>query len=318
MNKTTERIMKVLSLKGFVSPSARISKLNNQGLSGEVYDIVDSGMRNFILKIYRMDNSSKVIKEMKVYQYLSNLGVPVPKVYLADAEGKMANKPFLLIQKLEGEDFSSLIKKGKGREFVESLATSLHKLHSTQPSNLDLKLEKKSFKDEIDELKILAIVLLTFSASPRTFRRVYKTLFEISKTRAKRTSLALLHGDCGPDNTVYCDGTVYLIDLESAYIGDPASDIGYTYHSIKFNALDEPSLADHFVKTYEKLHGKIANWKIYKRLAALKLAIFLKFLGNINPLSIIMLGLKNSIKILALRKHLNRFAEYCLKYAEKN
>ena len=89
MNKTTERIMKVLSLKGFVSPSARISKLNNQGLSGEVYDIVDSGMRNFILKIYRMDNSSKVIKEMKVYQYLSNLGVPVPKVYLADAEGKM-------------------------------------------------------------------------------------------------------------------------------------------------------------------------------------------------------------------------------------
>jgi len=316
MNRAIERVMEVLSFKGLVSPSARVSKLKNQGLSGETYSI-DWGTENFILKFYRMGGSGKVIKELKIYQYLSSLGVPVPKVYFADAEGKVANKPFLLIQKLEGESFSLLLKKGKGREFVESLAASLHKLHSTQPSNLNLKLERKSFKDEIDELKIIATVLLAFS-NPIIFRRVYKALTEISKAHAKRSSLALLHGDCGPDNTIYCDGIVYLIDLESAYVGDPASDVGYAYHFIRFNVPLEPSLADHFVKTYEKLHGELVNLKIYKRVAALKLAIFLKFLSNINLLSIIMLGLKKAMNILSFRKQLNNFAEYCLEYAEKN
>jgi len=318
MNKTIERVMEVLSFKGLVSPSARISKLKNQGLSGETYDIVDLGTENFILKFYRTESSSKIIKEMKIYQHLSGLGVPVPKIYFADAEGKVASKPFLLIQKLEGEDFGSLLKKGKGREFVESLAASLHKLHSIQLSDLDLKLEKKSFKDEIHELKIIAAVLLSFSVSPLVFRRVYKALSEISKIHVKSSSLALLHGDCAPDNIIYCNGIAYLIDLESAYVGDPASDVGYAYHSIKFSAPNEPGLADHFVKTYEKLHGKIVNLKIYKRLAALKLAIFLKFLGNINLLSIIMLGLKRAIDFLALRKQINKFAEYCLEYAEKS
>ena len=69
MNKAIERIMEVLSLKGLVSPSAEVSKLKNQGLSGETYNI-SSGKENFILKFYRMESSNKVTKEVKIYQYL--------------------------------------------------------------------------------------------------------------------------------------------------------------------------------------------------------------------------------------------------------
>jgi len=316
MNKTIERIMKILFLKGLVSPSDKASKLSTQGLSGEVYEIT-SKTKSFILKFYRRGDAHKAFKEMKIYQVLSRLGIPVPKVYFADTEGKIAKKPFLLIQKLEGESFASLLKRGKGREFVESFAASLHKLHSAQLSNLDLKLKRKSLIDELYELKNIAAVFLALSMSPIVFHRVYKTLSEVLTRPLKGNPPALLHGDCGPDNIIYRNGVVYLIDFEEAYVGDPAFDVGYAYHSIKFSVPHEPVLADHFVETYESLHGKLRNLKLYKRLAALKLAIFLTFLSNINLLSIMLLGLKRAVDFLAFRKQLSMFAKYCLEYAEK-
>jgi len=249
--------------------------------------------------------------------YLSNFDVPVPKVYFADAEGKIANRPFLLIQMVKGELFSSLLKKGKGREFVESLARSLHKFHSVRLNDPNMKLERKTLREEISDLKILAAALLAFSMSPVTFRRVYKALSRISRMPFKGNQLALLHGDCSPENAVYCDGILYLIDLESVYVGDPAFDVGYAYHFIKFSTPYDPGLADHFLKTYEALHGKIVNLEICMRLAALKLAVFIKFLSNINLLTVALLGLKRAIEFLTSRKFQKRFVEYCLEYAEK-
>lgn len=316
MNESIERIMRILSLKGLVPPSANAYKLGTQGLSGEVYGI-NSGKEKFILKFYRKGDSSKVIKEMKIYPYLLSFGVPVPKVYFADAEGKIAKRPFLLIQRLEGETFNSLLKKGKGREFVESLAWSLHKFHSAHLSGLDLKLERKTLKEEISELRIMAMVFLAFSVSLSTLRRAYKALSEISKTPLKSGTPALLHGDCSPDNAIYCDGTVYLIDLENVYVGNPAFDVGYAYHFIRFGTPRNSSLADHFVRTYEALHGKIMNLEVCKRLAALKIAVVIKLLSSINLLTVLLLGLRRAMGFLAFRRYLSRFAEYCLEYAEK-
>jgi len=316
LSESIERIMRILSLKGLVPRSAKAYKLNNQGLSGEVYGI-NSEKENFILKFYRRGDSGKVIKEMKIYPYLLSLGVPVPKVYFADATGKVAKRPFLLIQRLEGKTFNSLLKKGKGREFVESLAMSLHKFHSAHLSSLDLKLKRKTLKEEISELKIMAVVFLAFSVSLSTLRRAYRALSEISKTPLKSSPSALLHGDCSPDNAIYCNGIVYLIDLESVYVGNPAFDVGYAYHFIRFSTPRNSALADHFVKTYEALHGRIMNLEVCKRLAALKLAVLLKFLGNINLLTVLLLGLKRAMGFLTLRRYLSRFVEYCLEYAEK-
>ena len=316
MRESLERIIRILSLKGLVAPSAKVHKLDTQGLSGEVYGI-DSESEDFILKIYRRGDSDKVIKEMKIYPYLLNFGVPVPRVYFADAKGKIVNKPLILIQRLKGENFDSLLKKGKGKEFVESLALSLHKFHSIRIHGLNLKLERKTLKEELSELKIISMIFLAFSMSLRTLRRAYKALSEISKIPLKKTASVLLHGDCNPSNAIYRDGTVYLIDLESVYVGNPASDVGYAYHFIRFNTPSDSALADHFVKTYESLHGKLVNLEVSKRLSALKIAIFLRFLSSINLLTVLLLGLKRSMELLTLRRSLSRFIEYCLEYAEK-
>ena len=311
-----ERVLRFLALKSLIPPSARASKLSSQGLSGEVYS-VDSEMEHYILKFYKVRSEKTVAKEMRIYRYMSDSGVPVPKTYFADAKGNIASRPFLLMQKLEGEAFGSLLERGVGTSFVEAFASSLHQLHSVNTENLGLNIPRRNFMDEVSELKTTSALLLAFSVAPVIFQRAYRTLSAISALSIKGNPPALLHGDCGPDNAIYSNGVVYLIDLESAYVGDPAFDLGYGYHCIRFAEPSNPELAEDFIKAYEKLHGKVSDLQTHKRLAALKLAVLLRFLKGINPLSLVLLGPRRVAALLAVRNYFSRFIDYCLEYAEK-
>jgi len=312
----TNRLLKYLASKRIVALPAEITKLDSQGLSGQVYS-VDSNREHYVLKFYRDKNEKKVSKVASIYKHLSNFGVPVPKVYFVDAKGEIVRKPFLLMQKLKGEKFSSLLKTHKGKEFVEALALTLHKLHSIDVKNFGLHVPSNAFKETASEIKVAAQILLSFSMAPLVFQKIYTALSKISRRPVKGNTLALLHGDCGPDNVIYSNGTVYLIDLESAQIGDPAYDLGYAYHAIKLGAPSDPWLAEHFIESYEKLHGEIADLETYKKLSALKLAVFLRLLRDANLLSLTLLGLKKTLNLLAVRKQFSFFLNYCLTYAEK-
>jgi len=316
MTLKTDKVLKYLALKSLIPSSARVNKLSSQGLSGEVYS-VDSEKGQFILKFYKARSEKTADKELRIYRHLSTNGVPVPKTYYADVKGKIMNRPFILMQKMEGEAFNSLVKKGGGKDFVEALALSLHQLHSTNFNGLGRNVPRKHFKDEVSELKIIAGLLLGLSRALLIFHRVFRILTEISSLPVKGNPAGLLHGDCGPDNVIYSNGIVYLIDLESAYIGDPAFDLGYAYHCIRLAAPLKPELAENFIEAYEKVHGKVADLETFKRLAALKLAILLRFLVSINLLSLILLGFKRVASLLAIRKDFSHFVDYCLSYAEK-
>jgi aminoglycoside phosphotransferase (APT) family kinase protein len=316
MSRAAERIVKALSLRRLIPARAAVSKLRRQGLSGEVYRIDPNG-KDLILKIYRAADSDKTLREAELYRRLSDLGVPVPKVHYFDADGRLGGRPFLLIERLEGERFSSLLRRGRGGDFVESLAESLHKLHSIRHDGLSLSLERRTFQDEVRELKLVSAILLGFSTGLLVLRRVYRALSGISGMPVTGDFQALLHGDCSPDNGIYRDGVVYLIDFESSYVGDPAFDVGYAYHCIRLAAPDDPGLPERFVRAYENLHGKLENLEAYLGLSALKLAVFLRFLGSVNPLSIVMVGLRRSVEFLGFRRELSTFVQYCLEYAEK-
>ncbi len=316
MTLKTDKVLKYLALKSLIPSSARVNKLSSQGLSSEVYS-VDSEKGHFILKFYKARSEKTVAKELRIYRYLSTTGVPVPKTYFADVKGKIMNRPFILMQKMEGEAFNSLLKKGGGKDFVEALALSLHQLHSTNIKSLDLDIPRNQLKDEVSGLRTTAAILLALSWAPVIFHKVYKTLSIIQNLPVKGNPAGLLHGDCGPDNVIYSNGIVYLIDLESAYIGDPAFDLGYAYHCIRLAAPSKPELAENFIEAYDKVHGKVADLETSKRLAALKLAILLRFLVSINLLSLIKWGIKRVAGLLAVRKDFSNFVDYCLLYAEK-
>jgi aminoglycoside phosphotransferase (APT) family kinase protein len=314
--KNKARLLRYLRLKRVALPSAQITTWRGQGLSNKTY-LLDSGKEHFILRVYR-DRSGKTIpKEMNMYQTLSEMGVPVPRVYVADVDGILLGRPFLLTQKLEGEKFSSLIKRGAGEDFVEALASSLHRLHSVDPRILDLELPRRTFRDEVSDIKILAGMLLTLSIAPVSLYLVHKALSEISDIHGRGNRLALLHGDCDPSNVIYHDGFAYLIDVEDAYIGDPAFDLGYAYRFVRFEAWPRPQLAENFINVYQNLHGKIASLEAYKKLAALKLAVSIRFLLGIDALSLLLVGFEKKAGLIALRKYFSAFFNYCLTYAEK-
>ena len=314
----TKRLLKYLTLKGLASPEDKIEKLSSQGLSGEVYSL-NSGGKEFIIKFYRKGDWKTAAKEKQMYQILSQHNVPVPKVYLTDPKGKIAGNPFIMMQRIRGESFSKILKQGKEREFVKALALSLHRLHSINIKDLKLNLPAKRFNDEISDLKILAGVLLPFSTAIRKFNKTYKLIAELSAYNVEGNPPALLHGDCAPENVVYSNGLVYLIDLEGMYVGDPAYDLGYAYHALRIGAFSRPELADYLIEIYEKIHGKIRNLDVYKRLAALKTAVLIEFLRSFNPFSLFFIGFKRAMNFIAGqgRKFMKFIANYSLTYAER-
>lgn len=57
---------------------------------------------------------------MHMYKTLSEMEVPVPRVYVADVDGRVLGRPFLLIQKLEDERLRSLIKSSAGGDVIQA------------------------------------------------------------------------------------------------------------------------------------------------------------------------------------------------------
>lgn len=314
--KSKARLLEYLHVRRFALPSVQITKLRSQGLSNKTY-LLKSGKEHFILRVFRDRSTKTILKEMNTYKTLSEMAVPVPKVYVADVNGRVLGRPFLLMQRLEGEKFSSLIRRGAGRDFVEALALTLHRLHSVDLTRLGFEVSRKAFGDDVSDIRILAGMFLTFSMAPLSLYRVHKALSEISDVQVRSTPPALLHGDCNADNVIYRNGLAYLIDLEDAHIGDPAFGLGYAYHFIRFGAWPRPQLAEDFLVAYQKLHGQMASLEVYKKLAALKLAVFARLLVGIDVLSLLLVGFKRKASLVALREYLLPFFNYCLTYAEK-
>jgi len=72
-----------------------------------------------------------------MYETLSEMEVAVPRVYVADADGRVLGRPFLLIQKLKDERLRSLIKNSAGGDAIQAPASGLHRLHSSDHSGSD-------------------------------------------------------------------------------------------------------------------------------------------------------------------------------------
>jgi len=122
-----------------------------------------------------------------MYKTLSEMGVPVPRVYVADADGRGLGRPFLLIQKLEDERLRSLIKSSAGGDTIQAPASALHRLHSVDHSSSDFGVPRKMLRDEVSEVRILTGMLLTLSVAPVCLHRVQRALQNLKRTCSKQS-----------------------------------------------------------------------------------------------------------------------------------
>lgn len=289
-----------------------LKPLAGQGLSGLTFllTLVEPQAR-LILKVH--GNGDKALKEVRLLDFLKREGVPAPRVYGFDLKGDVLGRPFLIMQEIRSKE------EVEPKLVTEELAATLYLLHSLDPDAVSgMKLDGKSLQDELKEIKLLSFALLILSFPPPIpmIRRVLGRVRELEGVSRDNGVRSLLHGDCGLDNTLYSQGRVYLIDLEGAFVGNPAYDVGYAYHSLCLSNRFGLELADHFVSAYEDLSGRLKDLSLYKRIVALKMILLLRLLGNPGLPVGLLLGGEKVKMILRGRRFLRQAEEYYRSFVE--
>jgi thiamine kinase-like enzyme len=305
-------------LKGLSAPGNpvkvdRLEPLAHQGLSGFTFLLTLAIPQiRLILKVYR--DRRKALKELHLLEFLGERGIPVPLVFGAEIKGRVFGKPFLLLEEIREES-----RHKRSKSFADALAGTLHALHSLNTEMIRIGLERRSSRDELKNTKILALMLPMLSLSSSMVGRALRVLRGLKSTLSRDGTFglpALLHGDCGLDNVLYRGGTAYLIDWEEAFVGDPAYDVAYAYHSLRLSNPSDPELADYFVDSYIRLSGDLNGFELYKKVVALKLGLIMKLLVNPSPAVRFLLGAEKAQILYKGKKFIKEAMRYYLNYAD--
>jgi aminoglycoside phosphotransferase (APT) family kinase protein len=280
----------------------RISNIINIGgvMSQNVYSMVltftegeTTHHHNLILKTYLPQNIDPVLKAyiqnedhrryIREFQTLSSLrraGFPVPEAYLCECDSNFLGYPFVIMQK---EDLVQ-----KSINDLDRFASTLANLHNLRVSDLDIPV-LRSPEDKYAYARRWPIHFKHYLNLETKHDKRLKKKFDLAiqwlNSNAPDTycpQYSLIHGDYHPAN-VYStkDSRMIVLDWESVEIGDPAFDVGYAYHFIKFFSNPKnPNLAERtaerFVFEYKRnFKGDISrSLEFYKMVGILGPSIY--------------------------------------------
>jgi aminoglycoside phosphotransferase (APT) family kinase protein len=273
---------------------SNISKLSG-GVSNEMYSFsiiyLSEGRRqikNLVMKIYvenkdpilQMDlhgkDVGKCLREYEILTSLERVNFPVPHVYIYKDYSKFFNRPFIIMDKMESRT------KNINVLGVERFATILARLHKLRLTDLGLKvLKPPPDRYEFAKRQIVHFEnLLDYLAECQVDLRgkFYNAINWLRNNYFKNPcdEFSLVHGDFAPGNVfLTSDRRIVVTDWEWVDIGDPAYDVGYSYHYIKI--LTSEKIAQNFISIYMEKLGKnlgLQRIEFYKVVAAIKLSIF--------------------------------------------
>ncbi|MGQ9597208.1 MAG: phosphotransferase family protein [Thermoproteota archaeon] len=280
-------------LQGLAPPGdAKIIGLNlheKQGLSNKIYlmrvKIANKSVETLILRLY--DGGGKAAREFELLNLLWSKSLPVPKAYAFDESNRTLGKPFIIMERIEQTPLK------EGRNLIEAAALSLAKIHAIAPNELKGILEKRGDypKRELEGLKFLSTALIfTTVKPPSSLIRCLRYIGPLGKNLSEGRAL-LIHGDYNFDNMIYSNGKAYIVDWENAEIAEPTFDIAYFCNFLDFSeGLEgriEGELSSRFLGEYERHGGIVKELELYRKLAALKLLIFLDVLSSKNLFSLL-------------------------------
>jgi len=233
------------------------------------------------LKFFHETNGHVICsREFQVMSHLEKTGFPVPKVYLAERRDDVLGSPFLIMNR-EKPMPGFVFKDSDWVTFAKTLA-NLHNYDASEFGNaLAYPKDAYSFAERsvnqirgsINEIKLSHQLKSSFEIAARWLQR---HVYSVSCPK-----YCLLHGDYHPENILFnINSKMMILDWDWAEIGDPACDLGYTYHSLKFfcdyrNPSSADDVAEHFVSEYLKnFKGDVLpRLKFYKLIGALRIAV---------------------------------------------
>jgi thiamine kinase-like enzyme len=280
----------------------RVSNVINIGgvMSQNVYSISltykDKGnnrQRNLILKTYLPQNIDPVLKayihnedirryvrEFQTLRSLRRVGFPVPEVYLCESDTSFLGYPFVIMQKEEVVQKKTID--------LDCFAATLAQLHNLRISELGISV-LRSPEDEYAYAKRWPIHFKHYlnleTRHGKKLRKKFDLAIQWLNSNAPKTycpKYCLIHGDYHPANVhLTKDSRTIVLDWESVEIGDPAFDVGYAYHFIKFfsdpkNPNSAERSAERFVSEYTRnFQGDISQrLEFYKMVGILGPSIY--------------------------------------------
>ena len=279
---------------------AHISKLQG-GAIGTIYEIsLTDGAPSLVLKVYPESLHWKMQKEVNVCALLSGrLGVPVPRVLLADDTKSVIGLNFVLMSKLDGvvlrtlesalpetELFSAYSQMGQVLRQIHRISmqsfgyigpNGVWTAHASNRAYMSAQFENK-------------LVEFAERGGDSTLgRRLKEVVFERTDLLEACPAPHLCHYDFHSGNILAegKDGPLRLsgvLDFESAIAGDPLMDIAKALYY--FTPEDEPKKAG-LLAGYGAFDR--GNWQealdLYRLYASLELWCWMAQIGNREPLA---------------------------------
>jgi aminoglycoside phosphotransferase (APT) family kinase protein len=218
------------------------------------------------------------VREFQALRGLEQVGFPVPHVYLIECDSFFLGYPFIIMH-------NENVVQGNINK-LDDFAATLARLHNLKVEELGIK-SLKFPKNDLAFARDYSICLKRFLNETKHYRSLMKDFnyainwIESNLTDNKCPHYCLIHGEYHPGHTLTTiDNKLEVIDWEGVKIGDPAFDVGYTYHMVKLmNDVENPNsgerAAEHFVSEYSKnFHGDIRHrLKFYQVLGILGVTI---------------------------------------------
>jgi aminoglycoside phosphotransferase (APT) family kinase protein len=235
-----------------------------------------------VLKAYVFDEElRKCLREFQALRSLGRIGFPVPEAYLCECDSRFLGYPFVIMQKKE------VVQKSVN-ELVDSFAVTLANLHNLNVAELGINVVKPP-EDIYGFARRWPIHFKEYLNLETKHDKKLKEDFNLALRWLNSNvsnnpcpQYCLVHGDYHPGNVcVTKDSRLIVLDWDSIEIGDPAYDVGYAYHFVKFfsdpkNPNSAEKTSERFISEYTRnYHGDVSGrLDFYKMVGILGTSIY--------------------------------------------
>jgi aminoglycoside phosphotransferase (APT) family kinase protein len=251
---------------------ARIRALSPIRCSGYYQDIysfkidnfpsINHGCNDLILSIiHGGDGQDPNILSRYMYNTMNSLyelGYPIPKVFSIEQENSPFQKPFIVMEKIEGENLWSLLFHPTGhrqQELLSLFCQLLVKLHQ-----LDINAFTNGVDYQDNGVYVFVDKWLKRGQDYIRFHNLAGFLPLVQWLRQKRDSVpcyqpSIIHGDFNPDNILLkADGTPIVLDWLTTELSDFRFDLAYSL--VMVSVYQGMEWRDRILNEYESIRGQ--------------------------------------------------------------
>ncbi len=219
--------------------------------------------------------------EFKILKGLEGSGVPAPRAYYCESDPKILDRPFLIMERMNGNVTQSFQKFGGanldkrdliGRQYVEILAR-LHGLDWQERGYEFLGAPAGPLGYAERELAKWEAIIEEVKQEPEPV--LTEALIWMKANLPAAAETCLVHGDYKIDNVMHKgDEIVAVFDWEMATLGDPIDDLGWAcmgYYEVE-GLIQGLMERDQFIAAYEQASGRRVDpaalrfWQVFSNL----------------------------------------------------